>query len=54
MWVYWIYWARVLLKERENDFSGPKECPESTILVVSWFTVFCIAYYLLAMVQILL
>ncbi|MBT4406356.1 MAG: hypothetical protein HOC79_00590 [Euryarchaeota archaeon] len=54
MWVYWIYWARVLLKERENDFSCRKECPELTVIVVSWFTVFCIIYYLLAMVQIML
>lgn len=54
MWLYWVHWARVLLKERNNEFSGPMECDQSTILVISWFTVFCIAYYLLAMVQILL
>ena len=54
MWAFWIYWAVILLKNKDNDFSAPQKCNDSTILVVSYFTIFCFAYYLGAMVNILL
>jgi hypothetical protein len=54
MWTFWIYWAVMILKNKNNDFSAPEKCDRSTILVVSYFTLFCAGYYLLAMVNILL
>lgn len=54
MWAFWIYWAVVILKNRKNNFSKPEVCNQSTILVVSYFTLICIGYHLLATVKILL
>lgn len=54
MWLYWIYWANLIIKNRNNDFSERKDCSQTTILVISWFTVFCIVYYLQSMVRIML
>ena len=54
MWVFWIYWAAIVVKNRKNDFSLPEECTSTSILVVSYFTLICVGYYALSMVVILL
>jgi hypothetical protein len=54
MWLYWICWASVIINNRDNNFSERKDCSQTTLLVVSWFTVICIVYYLQSMVRIML
>jgi len=54
MWAFWIYWAVILLKNRDNNFSKPEKCSKPTLLVVSYFTLICLGYYLLATLTILI
>ena len=54
MWVFWIYWAAIIVRNRNNDFSSPGECTSTTILVVSYFTLICFGYYALSMLRIVL
>jgi hypothetical protein len=54
MWAFWVYWAVILLKNRKSEFSRPESCTDSTILVVSYFTLICAGYYFLLGIKILL
>ncbi len=54
MWLYWINWSLVIIKNRKNTFSTTEPCNRTTLLVVSWFTVLCFGYYLAYVVRILL
>ena len=54
MWLYWINWSLVIIKNRKNTFSTTEPCNRTTLLVVSWFTVLCFGYYLTYVVRILL
>ena len=45
MWLYWINWAGILIKNRKNNFPDMGSCNRSTLLIVSWFSVFCFGYY---------
>jgi len=54
MWLYWINWAYILIKNRKNHFSDMRSCNQSTLLVVSWLTVFCFCYYIAYTIRIFL
>jgi len=54
MWLYWINWAYILIKNRKNHFSDMRSCNQSTLLVVSWLTVFCFCYYIAYTIRVFL
>jgi hypothetical protein len=54
MWLYWINWAGILIKNRKNNFPDMESCNRSTLLIVSWFSVFCFGYYFWYTIQTIL